>query len=428
MSGFKRRVKGNNHSNADGSDQEKTELSAAVDNSNPASSRGTSRLPPGTRPSRRGGAQLITPTGLPAFDALLGGGVAIGSTLLLREDLNMRYARVLSKLFLSQGFATDQGIALASAERSPKDVFKILYAQPRATDMPSTASKPSGSTDGGDENRSSDAVSLSATGTQSTASDSVEDPMHIAWRYQNVKRVQSEIGGSCSRRNGGNTQASLGINFDISATVDATTQASPPVCHIDLRDPITDGTNVADYPFDADGSRVSRMVPVHQHLYDRVHTFLDDFQGSADGNQHRIARVVIETLDSPLMSGGSGIGSRWAFSVVQLVHRIRTLVRNRLAVCLVTVQGSLMPSAVFGRLLALSDTAVELEGFAGAANEASAALREYHGFFRILKLPRINSLSCFLPDTLDLAFKLKRRKFVIEKLHLPPDMSETVSR
>jgi len=33
-----------------------------------------------------------------------------------------------------------------------------------------------------------------------------------------------------------------------------------------------------------------------------------------------------------------------------------------------------------------------------------------------------------MPDALDLSFKLKRKNLVIEKLHLPPDLSETVNR
>lgn len=36
------------------------------------------------------------------------------------------------------------------------------------------------------------------------------------------------------------------------------------------------------------------------------------------------------------------------------------------------------------------------------------------GLFHLLKLPRLNSLTCHLPDTLNLAFKLKRKKFTIE--------------
>ena len=50
------------------------------------------------------------------------------------------------------------------------------------------------------------------------------------------------------------------------------------------------------------------------------------------------------------------------------------------------------------------------------------------GLFRIHKLARVNALSYAMPETFDLAFKLRRKAFVIEKLHLPPDLSEDVSR
>lgn len=36
------------------------------------------------------------------------------------------------------------------------------------------------------------------------------------------------------------------------------------------------------------------------------------------------------------------------------------------------------------------------------------------GLFHLVKLPRIKSLTCHYPETLDLAFKLKRKKFVVE--------------
>lgn len=35
---------------------------------------------------------------------------------------------------------------------------------------------------------------------------------------------------------------------------------------------------------------------------------------------------------------------------------------------------------------------------------------------------------CAMPASLDLVFKVRRKKFTIELLHLPPDLSETVSR
>lgn len=36
------------------------------------------------------------------------------------------------------------------------------------------------------------------------------------------------------------------------------------------------------------------------------------------------------------------------------------------------------------------------------------------GLFHVLRLPRLNSLKCQVPETFDLAFKLKRKKFTIE--------------
>ena len=53
---------------------------------------------------------------------------------------------------------------------------------------------------------------------------------------------------------------------------------------------------------------------------------------------------------------------------------------------------------------------------------------DYHGLFQIVKLPRLNSLTRFAPSTFDLAFKLRRKRFTVEKLHLPPDLAETAER
>ena len=36
------------------------------------------------------------------------------------------------------------------------------------------------------------------------------------------------------------------------------------------------------------------------------------------------------------------------------------------------------------------------------------------GLFYLVKLPCINSLICHMPETLDLAFKLRKKKFMIE--------------
>ena len=40
--------------------------------------------------------------------------------------------------------------------------------------------------------------------------------------------------------------------------------------------------------------------------------------------------------------------------------------------------------------------------------------RVYLGLFHLVKLPCLNSLTSHLPETLDLAFKLRRKRFSIE--------------
>lgn len=68
----------------------------------------------------------------------------------------------------------------------------------------------------------------------------------------------------------------------------------------------------------------------------------------------------------------------------------------------------------------LVDFSIELEAFAGSDMETNPAFKEYHGLIHLRKITAINTLSAYMPETTDLAFKLRRKKFVIEKLHLPP--------
>lgn len=74
-------------------------------------------------------------------------------------------------------------------------------------------------------------------------------------------------------------------------------------------------------------------------------------------------------------------------------------------------------------------------------------LTGHNGVFKILKLPVINSLAPYKPETFDLGFKVRRKKFCIEvcnyyifaskiiighhirqKLQLPPEIAESEER
>lgn len=80
------------------------------------------------------------------------------------------------------------------------------------------------------------------------------------------------------------------------------------------------------------------------------------------------------------------------------------------------------------RIRNLVDYSIELEPFAGSDKETNPAFKEYHGLLFIRKLAALNALAAHTPETYDLAFKLRRKRFVIEKLHLPPELQESEQR
>jgi len=57
------------------------------------------------------------------------------------------------------------------------------------------------------------------------------------------------------------------------------------------------------------------------------------------------------------------------------------------------------------------------------------AFAEYTGLLNMVKLPRLNSLMMLtVPETLQLAYKLRRKRMVIEPILLPPEAESTQQR
>ncbi|PNI78837.1 ELP4 isoform 20, partial [Pan troglodytes] len=78
----------------------------------------------GTRPSVRNG-QLLVSTGLPALDQLLGGGLAVGTVLLIEEDKYNIYSPLLFKYFLAEGIVNGHTLLVASAKEDPANILQI---------------------------------------------------------------------------------------------------------------------------------------------------------------------------------------------------------------------------------------------------------------------------------------------------------------
>ena len=70
------------------------------------------------------------------------------------------------------------------------------------------------------------------------------------------------------------------------------------------------------------------------------------------------------------------------------------------------------------RLEHLADTVIELESFAGSKKGTNPVFKGYHGLLHVKKLSAFNTLAPHCPHSIDLAFKLRHTKFLIEVIRL----------
>ncbi|XP_038064148.1 elongator complex protein 4-like [Patiria miniata] len=338
---------------------------------------------PGARPSLQNG-QLLVSTGVPSLDFLVGGGLAVGTVLLIEEDTYGSYAQLLLRYFLAEGVMTGHSLFVASADDKPQTILKNLPCPVE-----------------------DDPVKKSAEAIKSNeGAMSAEDRMKIAWRYEHLPKHQSTP--STHR---------FGHFYDLSKSM-PDDRLSNVACHC-LH--MTDESCVSSPPY----RRLFQQM--EKQILDGGFSLLQK-----QSSNRNILRLAVHSLGSPLW--GEELSTtqhdrHQGAELCQFLHALRALIRNSLAVCVITMPTHLFTDvAVTRRLERLCDTAIELESFAGSEKEKNPVYKEYHGLFHIKQLPRLNSLTGHMPDTMDLAFKLKRKKLTIEKLHLPPELPETVSR
>ncbi|CAI9740666.1 complex 4-like [Octopus vulgaris] len=346
---------------------------------------------PGTKPSLFN-HQLLVSSGVPSFDNLLGGGIAVGSLVLIEEDTFGHYGQLLLKYFLSEAVMTGQSILLAGTEGHPQSVLKEL-PKPIVDDV---------------------------TPAQSNMMQT--DEMKIAWRYQHLNKYQSNP-----------TAVKFGHYYDLSQYMDEDLVSSADVTlitsqqlsqqHLHEEPPGIEPTNL-----EMSACLQSLLLNIQQHIQD------GQFGTQDQPEKHNVLRIAIPSLGSPLWgnlktSESDGLLSIVDTDLLRFLLALRAILRSSFAVCMVTVPSLIMEDANFiHKIERLCDTVVHLESFAGSSRSENPLYKEYHGLFHVKQLPKLNAIKCQMPDTTDWAFKLRRKKFVIEKLHLPPDLSETVSR
>ncbi|CAN8213624.1 unnamed protein product [Coccothraustes coccothraustes] len=346
---------------------------------------------PGTRPSVRHG-QLLLSSGLPSLDCVLGGGVAVGTLLLIEEDKYGLYSNLLFKYFLAEGIVCGHELFVASAKEHPDNILK---------ELPAPLLDDSYRKELGDE-------------AAAVKSEDFQDSMKIAWRYQNLPKMETSP----------TTYTKFGHYYDVSKKM------SPELCQsVKLHSFYLH----EELPFEPK-MKTWNMNSAYARLLQSIQRIIS--QGGFDGSdpqkkQRNVLRIGIQSLGSILW--GDDVCCSDApedpQSLTKFLYVLRGLLRKSLSACIITVPAHLIQNkAIMERVTNLSDMVVGLESFIGSERETNPLYKDYHGLVHVHQIPRLNSLICDVSDTKDLAFRLKRKQFTIERLHLPPDLSDTVSR
>ncbi|EDW36828.1 GL25849 [Drosophila persimilis] len=410
---------------------------------------------PGTRTSPHT-AQIITSSGNPYLDVVIGGGLPVGSICLIEEDRFMTHAKVLAKYFLAEGVLSKQEIFLGSLDDIPAEMLRRL---PR----PLT-----------EVEQREEQIASEQTG------ETGENGLRIAWRYNDLPLVSSE-----------HATAKIGHHFNLMEQMDSRmlyyantviwddshkdnwigdgelSKSSSPSISMDQQ-PMAeamgeeDSTAVepeANVEADADGdikpldnnattaatdSTANNTATVTtntktgsqpavwpQNVFHntRYGGLLNDIQQQLrdesfiTGTKKHLCRVCLTSLGSPLW-----YDDNFGEDLLKFLTLLMASVRNCNSVCLITMPMHLIAkydASLVPKIRQLVDYAIELESFAGSERETHPAFKEYSGLLHLHKMSALNTLAVHMPETTDLAFKLRRKKFVIERFHLPPELQES---
>lgn len=346
---------------------------------------------PGTRPSLYNN-QLLVSTGIPSLDNVIGGGLAVGTVMVVEEDTFGSYAKLILKYFTAEGIVSQQGVYLCSKQESHQQILQEL------PDPIALVNR-----EAGDTKMASGVIS-----TKEKPEISESEKMKIAWRYQNRPKVEtSKLSG-----------VQFGHHYDLTKV---------------MNENKVDKTKVF-FANEDDGVLVNDVVPLKNNKYfgllQDIQLKIEEFKRNYQREQKNILRISIHSLGSPLWSENGGVklnGEGYDQSLIQFFLSLRAKLRSSLAVAMITLPAYLFNDIAFSRRIErLSDYVVRLESFAGS--DKNPVFKEYHGLLHLIQIPRLNSLVPPQPETTDLAFKLKRKKFTIERLHLPPDIGQAVKK
>ncbi|KAG7099409.1 hypothetical protein E1B28_001262 [Marasmius oreades] len=334
---------------------------------------------PGTRPSPGSVATLLTSTGIPSLDDVLGGGLPLSCSLLVAApDPHSSYGELVQKYFIVQGLVSSQDVLLI--DDNPLDFVKGCMW---------TTSDLNCKVFGEEEEERSD------------------ERIKIAWRYESMKQFQTTVGQSIA-----NTE-----NF--CRAFDLTSRIPDSVIQRALYSKQLEVCDVTSF---------QSTALVLSEVVSRIEQIL------ASRSKTTPLRICLPALGSP------GWGDSSSEDLLHFLRRTRMLVRRHTNACLsISLPPHLSVEDWSGRgwiekIGWSTDALITLAAF--TANPSMTSLfPSHHGLVHIHTLPApftflppsdkfslLRGLSAAADSSgsgeNNLAFKCTRKRFIIETMHL----------
>ena len=243
-------------------------------------------------------------TGLASLDDLLGGGLPLGSLLLIHQDRYSAYTRLLSQFILSQGLLSHHSLCLVSSSTDdsawmtdPQSVFGFLGLS-TSESLKEKESKENIQ----QQHQSEQQKNLYSTAPQSRALGSLRsasaDKMNIAWRYQSQPQFSSSLSL------GSSLSPNYCTTFDLTKPVDPQKiQLAQSQNRLFFIDP---SSSFSSSSSSSSSLSENSQTDMYRATLEKIQSFL--VQESKRSSEKRVIRLVIDgfasgSWDDPLSSG-----------------------------------------------------------------------------------------------------------------------------
>lgn len=328
----------------------------------------------GTKPSIHN-SMLITSSGVPTIDAVVGGGFAVGTVVLLEEDVFGNFSTMLLKHFLAEGVESGHGIFLAGDHCRMDSMIKTLpklIASKNPEDLHQNLDKRN---------------------------------LNIAWRYQHLPNLQSAVPVSAADN-----------EFDVNKYMseDMVAKSNPVLFNVTC--------TKEEFPLlSLKGDSDQVFVDLLQNLKNLIKKYNFSPNSLVKGCTPNVLRIGLHSLGSPYWPNVN------VSVLIKFIYQLRAIARETFVVFMITLPYHLVQETCsIEGLHRACDTVLNLESFQGSLETINPLYKDYHGLFHIKKLPKLNSLVGLpYPSTTIFGFYLRRKKLVVQMLHLPPELPET---